>query len=113
MPGYQLHGTLGSFIKHKTDVQETDLQAHKVPGSDDWGIEPENQKGLLHTAIDGKVVREYIQSEKGNYGDYYVGIYEAIRNNKDVPVSGEDGMKVIQIIEAAIRSNHEKQVVEL
>ena len=27
MPGYQIHGKLGSFIKHKTDVQETDLQA--------------------------------------------------------------------------------------
>src|SRR6185436_10893267 len=113
LPGYVFHGTKGSFIKPKTDVQETDLQAHKKPGGDDWGIEPDSQKGLLHTEKDGKLIKEYIQSERGNYGDYYDGVYDAIRNNKDVPVSGEDGMKVIQVIEAATRSNKEKMVIEL
>ena len=113
MPGYQIHGTLGSFIKHKTDVQETDLQANKKPGGSDWGIEPESQKGLLHTEKDGKVIREYIPSLKGNYGDYYEGMYNAIRNNVNVPVPAEDGMNVIKIIEAAIKSNKEKKVIEL
>jgi predicted dehydrogenase len=113
MPGYQFHGTLGSFIKHKTDVQETDLQANKKPGGTDWGIEPESQKGLLHTEKDGKIIKEHIPSLKGNYGDYYDGVYNAIRNNANVPVSGEDGMKVIQVIEAAIKSNKEKKVIEL
>ena len=32
-------------------------------------------------------------------------IFEAIRNDKSVPVSGEDGKNVIKIIEAAIKSN--------
>ena len=113
MPGYQFHGTVGSFIKHKTDVQETDLQAQKKPGGDDWGIEPEDQRGLLHTEKDGKVFREFIPSAKGNYGDYYDGVYNAIRNNAPMPVTGEDGMKVIQVIEAAIKSNKEKKVIEL
>lgn len=113
LPGYQIHGTLGSFIKHKTDVQETDLQANKKPGSDDWGVEPENQKGLLHTEKDGKVIKQFIPSLRGNYGDYYDGVYYAIRDNADIPVSGKDGMKVIQIIEAAIKSNKEKKVIEL
>jgi predicted dehydrogenase len=113
MPGYQFHGTLGSFIKHKTDVQETDLQANKKPGGDDWGIEPESQKGLLHTEKDGKVIREFIPSLKGNYGDYYEGVFNAIRNNEPMPVTGVDGMKVIQVIEAAIKSNKEKRVIEL
>lgn len=113
MPGYQLHGTLGSFIKHKTDVQETDLQAHKKPGGADWGIEPESQRGLLHTEKNGKVIKESIVSLRGNYGDYYDGIYQAIRNNAAAPVTGEEGMKVIRVIEAAIRSNIEKRVIDL
>lgn len=113
MPGYQFHGTLGSFIKHKTDVQETDLQANKKPGGAEWGIEPENQKGLLHTEKEGKVIKEYIPSLRGNYGDYYDGIYNAIRNTTPIPVSGEDGMKVIRVIEAAFKSNKEKKVIEL
>lgn len=113
MPGYQIHGKLGSFIKHKTDVQETDLQKHKVPGGDDWGIEPETQQGLLHTEKEGKVIKEYVASEKGNYGDYYKAIYDAIRHNAPVPVTGEEGMKVIQVIEAANKSFEEKKVIEL
>jgi predicted dehydrogenase len=35
LPGYIFHGTKGSFIKTKTDVQEMMLQAGKVPGSED------------------------------------------------------------------------------
>lgn len=113
MPGYQLHGTLGSFIKPKTDVQETDLQAHKKPGGAEWGVEPASQQGLLHTEKDGKLIREHIPSLKGNYGDYYEGIYNALRKGETVPVSAEDGMKVIRLIEAAIKSNKEKRVIEL
>ena len=113
LPGYQLHGTLGSFIKHKTDVQETDLQANKKPGADGWGIEPESQKGLLHTEKKGKVIKEFIPSLRGNYGDYYDGVYHAIRNDTAMPVTGEQGMNVIKIIEAAIKSNNEKKVIEL
>jgi predicted dehydrogenase len=113
LPGYQLHGTLGSFIKHKTDIQETDLQAGKMPGDAEWGIEPESQKGLLHTEKKGKVIKEYFPSLQGNYGDYYNSIYQAIRHNRPVPVSGDDGRKVIQIIEAAFKSNTEKKVISL
>jgi scyllo-inositol 2-dehydrogenase (NADP+) len=50
---------------------------------------------------------------QGNYGEYYYGIYDALRNDKEVPVSAEDGMKVIQVIEAAYASNKERRVVEL
>jgi predicted dehydrogenase len=113
MPGYQIHGKKGSFIKHKTDVQETDLQAEKIPGGEDWGVEPDSQRGLLHTERDGKIIREMIPSLQGNYGDYYDGMYHAICNDAEVPVTGEDGMKVIQVIKAAIKSNKEKRVIEL
>lgn len=113
LPGYILHGSKGSFIKPKTNIQEEMLSKHEVPGKDDWGIEPESERGLLHTEKDGRVIREYVQSERGNYADYYNGIYEAIRDNKDVPVSAEDGLKVIKIIEAAYKSSNEKRVIEL
>jgi predicted dehydrogenase len=113
MPAYQIHGTLGSFIKHKTDVQETELQANKRPGGTDWGIEPDSQKGLLHTERDGKVIKEFVPSLRGNYGDYYDEIFNALRKNTEIPVPGEDGLKVIKVIEAAFKSNKEKKVVEL
>lgn len=113
MPGYQLHGKKGSFIKHKTDVQETDLQLHKIPGTDDWGKEPELQRGLLHTEKDGIVINEHIPSLQGNYGEYYHGIYHALTENTALPVTAEEGRDVIEIIEAAILSNKEKKVIVL
>ena len=113
LPGYIFHGQKGSFIKAKTDVQETMLQAGNMPGQDDWGTEPESEKGLLHTEIEGVETREFIKSEQGNYGDYYQAIYEVIRNNGPVPVTAEDGEKVIRIIEAAFESSRIQKVIEV
>ena len=110
LPGYIIHGLKGSFIKPKTDVQETLLQAGNIPGGQDWGTEPETEKGLLHTEINGQVVRKYIDSEQGNYDDYYSGIYEAIRNNKPLPVTAEEGENVIRIIESAFKSAKAERV---
>ncbi|MGB8192282.1 MAG: Gfo/Idh/MocA family oxidoreductase [Chitinophagaceae bacterium] len=113
LPGYVLHGSKGSFIKPKTDVQEAMLQSGAKPGSKDWGREPETEKGLLHTERDGKVVREYIPSLQGNYGDYYEGIYQAIRNNMPVPVNAKEGMEVVRVVEAAFESSKLCKVIKL
>ena len=113
VPGYVLHGFNGSFLKAKTNVQEEALQAGAIPGSADWGTEPDSEKGLLHIERQGEAIREYITSEQGNYADYYQGIYDAIVNNKPVPVSAEDGLKVIKIIEKAFESNDQKKVVDV
>ncbi len=113
LPSYVFHGNKGSFIKARTDTQETLLQAGVVPDKPDWGVEPESAKGLLHTEIDGKIIRENIPTLRGNYGDYYDGMYQAIRNNQPVPVSAEDGNNIIRIIEAAYRSNTEKRIIEM
>ena len=113
LPGYIIHGSKGSFIKPKTDVQEVQLQAGLLPSDTDFGIEPETEQGLLHTELNGEIIKKYIPSLKGNYMTYYEGIYQAIRNNAPVPVTAEDGKKVIIIIEAAFKSNKEKRVIDL
>ncbi|MGN6532105.1 MAG: Gfo/Idh/MocA family oxidoreductase [Ginsengibacter sp.] len=113
LPGYILHGLKGSFIKPKTDVQETLLKEGVIPGKKDWGTEPETEKGLLHTDIKGKEVIEFITSEQGNYNDYYNGIYEAIRNHQSLPVTAEEGAEVVKIIVTAFKSSELQKVVEL
>jgi scyllo-inositol 2-dehydrogenase (NADP+) len=113
LPGYIFHGLKGSFIKSKTDVQEMSLQAGENPGGADWGREPESEMGLLHTERNGEEVKEYIKSEQGNYNDYYNAIYEAIRNNKRLPVTAREGLDVIKIIEAAYKSNEKKKKIVL
>lgn len=113
LPGNILHGTKGSFIKTKADVQEKELQAGKKPNTANWGTEPDTEKGLLHTEKNGQITKEYIPTLKGDYMAYYNGIYESIRNNQPLPVTPEDGLLVIKIIEAAIKSNSEKRIITL
>ncbi len=113
LPSYAIHGTKGSFIKARTDVQEVRLQAHEIPGGADWGVEPPAEKGLLHTVIDGQLTREYIPSLKGNYGDFYDELYRAIREGAPIPVTASQGLDIIRLIEAAYVSNRERTVVDL
>lgn len=111
LPAYVLQGSKGSFIKSRTDVQENDLLAGKPPGSENWGIEPESEKGLLHAEKNGEIVRELLTPPQGNYMDYFDQLYQAIRFNEAVPVAAEEGLEVIKVIEAAIESNKEGRVV--
>jgi scyllo-inositol 2-dehydrogenase (NADP+) len=111
LPGYILHGSKGSFIKAKTDVQETMLQAGEVPGKPDWGTEPASEKGLLHTEKYGQIIKEHIPSLQGNYLDYYEGVYQAIRNDKPVPVTAAEGMLVVRVIETAFESSRLQKVI--
>jgi predicted dehydrogenase len=113
IPAIGLYGTLGTFLKPKADPQEQRLLAGAMPEGDDWGVEPDSGKGLLHTEKDGKVIREHIPSLRGNYGEFYESMYEAIRNNKPVPVTAEEGTDIIRVITAAYKSNEVKRVVPI
>lgn len=111
LPSYSIFGHLGTFIKTRTDVQERRLLAGETPEGPDWGIEPDSEQGLLHTEKDGKVIRERVPTEKGDYGDYFRGVYEAIRNGKPLPVTAEQGALIIRVIEKAYESRAEKKIV--
>jgi scyllo-inositol 2-dehydrogenase (NADP+) len=113
LPGYIIHGSKGSFIKPKTDMQELQLQSGKLPTDDGYGVEPATEKGLLHAEIDGKIVREYLDSATGNYGDYYQAIYQTIREGHPVPVKAEEGRDVIRILEAAQQSAATGTIIDL
>jgi scyllo-inositol 2-dehydrogenase (NADP+) len=113
LPSYQIHGRIGSFIKTKADVQETMLQKGLMPGTPDWGAEGPHEWGLLHTEKDGQVLKQFLPSPNGNYMEYYQGIHDALTKGAANPVPAEDGLKVIQIIEAAFESSRTGQVVNL
>jgi scyllo-inositol 2-dehydrogenase (NADP+) len=111
IPSYSLFGHIGTFLKNRTDVQERHLLAGEMPIGANWGIEPDAEQGLLHTVIDGKEVREHVPTERGNYMDYFTGIYEAIRNGAPLPVTGEEGTRIIRVIEKAYESVRTKRTV--
>lgn len=113
VPSYVLHGSKGSFLKSRADVQESNLLAGFKPNLTDWGTEPEIAQGILHVAKDGQVVHEHIISLKGNYYAYYDGVYNAVNKGQPMPVTVDDGINVMSIIDAADRSNNTKSVIIL
>jgi predicted dehydrogenase len=104
-PRYYLHGTQGSFLKYGCDPQEEALKKGRKPGGSDWGMEPESDWGILHTVSEGSGHPLKYESLAGNYPQYYNGIYRALSQGTEPPVTGEQALEVIRVIEAAFQSN--------
>ena len=113
LPAFVLNGTKGSFIKSRGDIQEMDLQKGIKPNARNWGLESEAEQGLLHTEIDSVQIREKVITIPGEYMKYYEGIYNALVNNAEEPVTAADGIRVMKIIEAVIKSNDEKSMIRI
>jgi len=111
LPSYILHGMKGSFIQQRSDLQEQQLNEGAIPSLESWCRPPSQPDGLLHTEIDGKVIRKELTSTPGNYMGYYDDVYKALTRKAPNPVPAEDGIKTIKIIEAALKSAEEGKVV--
>jgi len=111
-PRYMVQGIKGSFLKHGEDPQEAKLKAGALPVGDDWGREPETDDGILHTEIDGRVVRERVPTKAGNYGIYYQNIYKSIIHRAPVVEKPEDGYNTIRLIQLAFESSASRQTIE-
>lgn len=113
IPSYIIHGSKGSFIKTRADIQESALINSAIPYTPNWGQEPNAEMGYLHTQFNGEIIKEKIPTLQGNYGAFYDGIYESIINKKPCLVCGIDGWNVMKIIEAAQLSNNEQKVITI
>lgn len=112
-PSYILHGTKGSFLKSRADVQEDRLQAGEKPDAADWGVEPKEEEGLLHTEADSEVARKRIPTLPGNFMTYFDGMYRAITEGTAEPVTAQDGINTMKIIDAAFESHKQRKVIDL
>ena len=112
LPSYILHGKKGSFLKSRGDIQEDELKLGKKPMVTDWGKEPEYKSGVLHTDIEGSEVRENVPTIPGNYYGFFDALYHSIRKNQPEPVTSQDGINVMKIIEAAIESHLQQKIIQ-
>ncbi|HEX2535126.1 MAG TPA: oxidoreductase [Chitinophagaceae bacterium] len=113
LPTYILLGEQGSFIKYGIDIQEDALKEGKIPTEEaGWGAEPESIWGILNTEIQGMPFRGKIESETGNYVDYYQNIYDALTGQAELLVKPEEARHTIRIIEWAMQSSEERRTIE-
>ena len=112
-PWFVINGTSGTFLKSRADVQEAQLKEGMKPDDERYGIESEYEYEMLNYVQDGTTIRQRVPTLKGDYMDYYDGIYQSIVEAEAVPVSATEGISVMKIIEAAFQSHEQKRVIEV
>jgi scyllo-inositol 2-dehydrogenase (NADP+) len=113
VPGYMIHGMKGSFLQQRSDMQEQQLLDGVVPSMKSWCPAPARPDGLLHTEINGEVIRKEFTSAPGNYMGYFEDLYQSLTGQAPNQVTPSDGIKTVKIIEAALQSAKEGRVVSL
>ncbi len=107
----RLYGEKGSYLSQGTDVQAQAIFAGKRPADDlaGWGYEQRDRWGILHHA-EGD---EAVPSEQGAYHAYYEAFADAVRNGTEPPVTTEQAIGVLAVLDAAFVSARENRVVTL
>lgn len=97
---FVLHGTKGSFVKDRTDVQEQQLLAGMKPLDPGYGIEPDGSEGHL-TVMAGEGRRDVrITANKGDYMRLFDAVYSTIRCDEPYFVSPEQILWQLEILQA-------------
>lgn len=112
-PTYMIHGTNGSFVKYGLDIQEAVLDGGAIPEGKNWGREPEEIWGTINTEYKGVKIQGKLESEHGDYREYFVNLRDAIWGNTEIAVKPEEARNVMKIIELAFRSSKEKRTIEV
>jgi predicted dehydrogenase len=101
LPGFTVHGTLGSFAKNRCDVQEAQLDGGMLPTDAAYGVEPEGSEGkLILMDINNKPVVEWLKAPNGHYNGLYDAVYHTIRQNALYPVTEEHVAWQLELLEA-------------
>lgn len=97
---YVLHGTKGSFKKERSDVQETQLMEGMKPNDPSYGTESENDQGIFtYFNSEKEKVTEYIKARPSTFSDLFESIFQTIRNDKPYPITEEQIINQIEILE--------------
>ena len=68
-----------------------------------------NEKDIENSNINEAMSRVFIS----DYKKFYEGVYRSIVVGERVPVSSDDGIKVMKVIEAAFQSDAEQTAIKL
>jgi predicted dehydrogenase len=109
VPRSVLHGTLGSWVKFGGDVQEKQLVAGMLPGSDGFGVDPD--PGIFYEGATAKQTK--MPAPAVNQADYYLGIRDALWGRHPNPVPPSQASAVMSILETSFESGARGQVLSL
>ena len=96
-PRMRVLGDKAGFTKYGLDGQEDALREGSRPGGSDWGVEPSERSGQL--GVDGDL--RPVTSVPGAYQDFYAQMRDAVRGEGHVPVTPDEAIAVLEVIEQA------------
>ncbi|MBJ8103757.1 MULTISPECIES: oxidoreductase [Bacillus] len=108
-PHFTLHGDKGSIVKYGMDSQEEQLKNGMKPGDNGYGADSEENFATIET--EEELVR--MPTEVGCYEMYYKGVRDSIVNGEKLPVTAEEGLDVIKVIQLAIESSETGRVISV
>ena len=108
---WRAYGSSGSYVSSGTDVQARAIFAGKRPADDlaGWGYEKYELWGTLRTA-EGE---RRIPSEQGRYHAYYEAFERAVRTGSPLPVTAEEAIQTLAVLDAARQSAAEGRSISL
>ncbi|RTQ47895.1 oxidoreductase [Hymenobacter gummosus] len=90
LPSFVLHGTHGSFLKPRADVQEAQLNDAMSPLDAAYGLEPAELAGQLTVvAADGQRRTSSVAAPKGDYMGLFEAVYQSLRHGAPYPITEE------------------------
>jgi scyllo-inositol 2-dehydrogenase (NADP+) len=102
MPAFVLHGTKGSYIKDRVDVQEPQLDKNILPTDAAYGLEPAGTEGKLITFdVDGTKLTESIPSLKGDYMGLFEAVFQSITNKQPYPITEQNILAQMELLESS------------
>ncbi len=100
LPSFIVHGSKGSYVKDRTNIQEEQLLSGMSLNDPKYGIEgPDNNGVLTLVKEDGTITKEQIIPEKSSYMHVFEDVYQTIRKGKPYPVTQEQILQQLQILE--------------
>ena len=108
---YRAYGERGAYVSSGTDVQAQAIFAGVRPVDNlaTWGFEDQSRWGTLHTAAG----LEPVPSEQGRYHDYYEGFAQAVQSGTAPPVTTEEAIETLAVLDAARISAREGQATAI
>ena len=102
-PRFTVHGTLGSLVKHGLDTQESALRAGLHPSSCGWGSDPSPLQLTLSDPAQHLTMRT-LKATPGDYTRYYAGLRDAVLHGAASPVTADDALRVMELIDLGLLS---------
>lgn len=105
------YGDAGSFTSSGTDVQAQAIFAGLRPADDleGWGFERAELWGTLRTAEGA----QRVPSEQGRYHAFYEAFEHAVRTGGALPVTAEEAIQTLAVLDAARTSAAEGRTIPL